>query len=140
LAGRLEDAGLSTNDPDIAALREQLRDVEEPERARLASERTAELSSRTPHLVTWQDWMWPACCGDYVRFEGEVGRKELRGFARGGDGWQWLIDHLRDPLPKDLVESDLPPRASTEKEQWSLILYHFCCLHCARDLVLWDCD
>src|SRR5262245_5590708 len=67
LEGKLESAQLFTNDPDVASLREQLGHVEEPEQSRMVAERTGELQFRTPPLVRWQDWAWPACCGDYVR-------------------------------------------------------------------------
>ena len=59
LEGRLEAADLRTNDPDLAAVREQLRDMPEPERSRLIGERTRELTFRTLSLVSWQDWAWP---------------------------------------------------------------------------------
>ena len=140
LAGKLEAAGLSTNDPDLAALRDQLREVEEPERSRLIEERTGELKFRTPSLVTWQQLAWPACCGDFLRFEGEIGREEMDALAEGGSGWQWFLDHVRDELPKEFEASDLAPRASNATEQWSLVAYHFRCLHCRRSAVLWDCD
>lgn len=131
---------MSTNNPDVAALREQLRDVAEPERSRLIEERTSEIEYRTPSLVSWQDWAWPACCGNDLRFEGEVGREELDRLAEGDGGWQWFLGHLREPLPEGFDVSNLAPRASSSTEQWSLVAYHFRCLHCGESIVLWDCD
>ena len=73
VGGRLRNYGLSTNAGDPAALRAQLRHLPEAVRERLVRERTDELQERTPRLVTAQALVWPVCCGDYARFEGEDG-------------------------------------------------------------------
>ncbi|HET8538462.1 MAG TPA: CbrC family protein [Anaeromyxobacter sp.] len=140
LAGKLGDADLSTNEGDVGTLREQLAHLAVPERDRLVRERTDELSHRTPGLVTWQELFWPACCGDYARFEGEVGREELDGLAGGGDGWRWFVEHVREPLPDGFGPEDLPPHASRPGKQWSLVVYHFRCTSCGKSLLHWDCD
>ena len=137
--GRLVALRASTNEGDAAALMEQLAALPEAERAQLMRARNEELAHRTPHLVTWQDFSWPACCGDYARFEGEVGRAELDRLAPDGDGWRWLQEHAIDaPLPFEADE--LPPYASRPGKEWTMAVYHFRCLSCGRALFHWDCD
>lgn len=138
--GKLRDADLSTNEGDVGALRRQLDQLPAPERDRLVRERTDELERRTPHLVTWQDLSWPACCGDYARFEGEVGRAELTALAGGEDPWPWLLAHVRDAEEVGFSAEDLAPQASRPGKQWSLVVYHFACTVCGKSILHWDCD
>lgn len=140
IEGRLAARGVSTNEGDARALDKQLGGLPEAERIRLVRARHEELTHRTPRLVTWQDFFWPACCGDYARFEGEVGRAELDQLAPDGDGWRWLKEQvIEPPLPNGFEADELPPFASRPGEQWTLAAYHFRCLLCGRDLFYWDC-
>jgi uncharacterized protein CbrC (UPF0167 family) len=140
VTGRLAHYGLSTNTGAPAALRLQLVHLPEVVRERLVRGRTEELEHRTPRLVTWQDLIWPACCGDYVRFEGEVGREELARLAGGGDAWRWFLDHVLESRQVSFTAEALPPHASRPAEQWSLAVYHFRCTSCGKDLLHWDCS
>jgi uncharacterized protein CbrC (UPF0167 family) len=140
LRGALAEAELSTNEGDVGALRGQLAGVPDAERERIVRDRTDELEHRTPSLVTWQELRWPACCGDWARFEGEVGRSELEQLAGGADAWRWFLDHVRDPGDVGFGSEDLAPRASGRGEQWSLVVYHFRCTSCGRSILHWDCS
>jgi uncharacterized protein CbrC (UPF0167 family) len=75
VTGKLAHYGLRANEGAPAALRRQLVHLPEVVRERLVRGRTEELEHRTPRLVTRQRLTWPSCCGDYLRFEGEVGRE-----------------------------------------------------------------
>jgi uncharacterized protein CbrC (UPF0167 family) len=122
---KLEPAGLSTNNGDLASLRNQLEGVDDPERGRLIRERTGELEFRIPQLVRWQDWPWPACCGSARR------RREwmaLVSRARQGRATEGLRCLGPGPASVDFGPAVVPGR------------HHFRCLHCRTSVVLWDCD
>jgi uncharacterized protein len=139
-SGKLEAAGLSTNEGDVAALRNQLAAMQPGERDRIVRERTGELEFRTPPLITWQDILWPAHCGDYCRFEGEVGLRELSSLSAEGDGWEYFLEHVDEPVPEDLGPDDLPEQLSEDGRASSLAVYHFRCLGCAQSVIRWDLD
>src|SRR5689334_1845962 len=69
VSGRLADYGLQINVANSAKLTEQLRrlrpDLNDTAILAVAQERTAQVERRTPSPSTWQDFDWPAHCGDY---------------------------------------------------------------------------
>ncbi len=147
IAGRLAERGLTTNSGDQKALSEQLRALHPgagPERIEeLIRARTAELEERTPHIVSWQDWDWPAHCGDYARFEGEVGQPDLVRLAPDGDGQRFFLDHLydfRESTDPDTWGSIRPDPPTDLSVSYSTAVYLFRCLHCGEYLTIWDCD
>src|SRR5262245_40041668 len=97
LSGRLAEHDLSINIGDIAKLTEQLRrlrpQLDETAILALAQERTAEVEQRTPSPSTWQDFDWPAHCGDYCRFVQEVRLADLTRLAPDGDGRAFFVTH-----------------------------------------------
>jgi uncharacterized protein CbrC (UPF0167 family) len=107
---------------------------------RIVRQLTGELEFRTPRLTTWQDILWPAHCGDYCRFEGEVGLRELSSLSAQGDGWQYFLDHVDEPVPDDLGPHDLPQQLSKDGRASSLAVYHFRCLGCAQSVIKWDLE
>lgn len=139
-SGVVGDAGFATNQGDVAALRTQLAPLPDDARERLVQARTQELETRTPHLTTWQDLVWPAHCGDYCRFVSEVGKRELAALAPDGDGEAFFAAHLHPSL--DGTEDDygaiVPPHAPGRGEQFDVGVYLFQCLGCARHVLLWD--
>lgn len=147
IAGRLAERGMTTNTGDAVALREQLAvlspESESERLEELVRERTAELEERTPHIVSWQDWAWPAHCGDYARFEGEVGQPDLIQLAPDGDGRRFFLDHLydfregTDPGTWETIRPDSPTDMAIS---YSTAVYLFRCLHCGEHLRVWDCD
>jgi len=106
-------------------------------------ERTAEVEQRTPSPVTWQHLSWPAHCGDYACFIGEVGQPDLNALAPNGDGKAFLAEHLHEAMLMletdiwDWIRPDSPKDASTS---YSVGVYLFQCLHCGHYLILWDVD
>jgi uncharacterized protein CbrC (UPF0167 family) len=103
-------------------------------------DRRDELEHRTPGLVTWQDIDWPAHCGDYCRFEREVGQEELEAIS-DGSGYEFLQRHLH-PDQRHTIEWDwVPQRGPSSREELnSPSVYFFRCLVCETPLLLWDVD
>jgi uncharacterized protein len=139
-SGGLEAEGLATNEGDVGALREQLAATEPDGGERLVRERTVELAHRTPPLVTWQHLLWPAHCGDYCRYESEVGRAELSALAPDGDGWRFFLDHVAESIPDGFSMEDLPLRAPEPGTSSAVGVYHFRCVACGRSVIRWDCE
>ena len=147
--GKLAEQGLATNDGDVGALRRQLHDLnpalDEERCERLVRERTTELERRTPHLVTWQDFEWPAHCGDYLCFIEEVGQPDLNALAQDGDGCSFLATHLheqyREQLPTvELWSSIRPDSPRDNANAYTVGVWLFQCLHCGMYVILWDCE
>jgi len=140
--GRLGELEGSANSADRAELLTQLRERAPASAETLAEVRTRELEERTPHVTSWQDFLWPAHCGDYCAFEGEVGQRELAGLSPTGDGEAFFREHLhpsyREGTP-DYAEL-VPPHAPGPGEEWSVGVWLLRCLTCARAVLLWDCD
>lgn len=147
-SGRVQDAGIITNDGDSTTLCGQLaqmrRDLSEEAIKALADERTAELEGRTPHVPTWQYLLWPAHCGDYCRYLKEVGQPEIVSLAPDGDGPAFLVAHTPDiddiehacEVWKD-IRPDAPQNLGVT---YSVGAYLFQCLTCGEYVLLWDCD
>lgn len=146
--GRLVDIGVSTNQGDNAALRAQLREVQprlrDEEHEQLVRGRTVELEYQTPHLVTWQDFFWPAHCGDYCHFIKEVGQPELALLAPDGDGPSFLVAHAPDIADMahamEVWEGVRPDVPLDGRVAYSIGIYLFQCLNCGECVLLWDCD
>ncbi len=123
--GRLAERGLRTNEGEPGP----------------PADRRDELEQRTPLLVTWQDFLWPAHCDDYCQFEREVGQRELDDLA-DGDGATFFRDHLHADLAEhDFGWEDVPPRGPrTRDESNSPSVYLFTCTRCERPVLWWDID
>jgi uncharacterized protein CbrC (UPF0167 family) len=148
LAGRLAEAGMSTNEGDLAALRAQIEQRHpelsaEDARAR-EQERTVELEQRTPHWVSWQDHFWPAHCGDYCRYIKEIGRPELQQLAPEGDVISFLQEHATDVederMARDVWESIRPDVPQDGSVAYSVGVYLFRCLICDEPILMWDSE
>lgn len=146
--GKLSDYDASTNDGDIGALQEQLEalypEMGDEERQALARDRTDELEQRTPNMLTWQDWFWPAHCGDYCRFIKEVGVPDLVALAPDADGIAFFaahcpdvhdIGHAREVFSG--IRSDAPENGTVA---YSVGVYLFQCLACGEYVICWECD
>lgn len=85
--GKLKDAepGVTTNEGDLEELVAQLNRLY-PLRPRDANEVEAEwlrevLEQQTPPIVTHQDMMWPAHCGDFVRYVKKARKGDFEALA-----------------------------------------------------------
>jgi uncharacterized protein len=145
---RLEAWDLTSNEGDIRALREQLRalnpNLADEECERIARERTVELEYRTPGIVTWQDWFWPAHCGDYCSYVKEIGRPEIAQLTPDGDGLSFFTTHCPDVSDsqhaRDVWESIRPDVPINARNAYSVGAYLFRCLVCGEAVIRWDCD
>lgn len=146
-AGKLRDLGASANEGDVGSLREQLRilfpDYNETQIRALERQRTEELEHRTPYLLTWQDFSWPAHCGDYCCFIKEVGLQDLDTLASDGDGRRFFEDHLHGDHRRGTELDNWWPGIRPDSPEDNSVAYNvgvylFQCTHCARYVILWD--
>lgn len=146
--GKLQRHNISTNQGDAGTLAAQLREslpaLDDAEREQIVRERTAELEHRTPLVVTWQDFFWPAHCGDYCRFIKEVGQPELASLSSDGNGPMFLAAHVRDIEDLDhaleIWDDIRPDNPADGSLEYSLGVYLFQCLTCGEYVLLWDRD
>lgn len=148
-AGRLAEIDAMTNEGDVRSLRGQLSEaqpkLDEEQVESLVRERTGELEHRTPHLVTWQDWLWPAHCGDYCRFLKEAGKPDLNQLAPDADGRAFFADNLYGRLGETtdvsaVWEGIRPDSPKDNRTAYHVAVYLFQCLHCGAHVITWDSD
>jgi uncharacterized protein CbrC (UPF0167 family) len=145
--GRLAERGLSINEADLAALKKQLRErqppLDEDTLQAVVRERATEVEQRTPHLVTWQYFVWPAHCGDYCRFVREIGVPDLNHLAPNGDGLAFFAAHTRDikhvEHAQEVWPNIGPDSPKDSANAYDLAVYLFECLVCGQPVMLWDC-
>lgn len=147
-SGRLAELDSSTNSGDHVTLERQLRQLQshldEEAFQALVAERTAELEQRTPLLITWQDFYWPAHCGDYCRHVKEVGTPDLERLAPDGDGLSFFASHARDIDDIEHAREIWPGIRADSPESGKIAydvgVYLFECLTCGERVLLWDCS
>ena len=70
----------------------------------------------------WQDHDWPIHCGAAAQYLGEVGERELRVLAAGGDVEAFLREHDVDggdpPITLDMVPPHAPPIVPANEASW----------------------
>lgn len=146
-SGALADEDMTTNIGDMESLREQLQALH-PEAgphdvAAMVEERYAELAEETPRPVTWQDFLWPAHCGDFCRYVKEVGQEDLKQLAPDGDGCRFFLEHLAPDLRErtgpevyDRLRRDSPRESRHGLHETAAYLFR--CLECGTPILLWD--
>lgn len=148
IAAGLPDDVAMGRDGDGGALRKQLRalhpDWTDAQLAADAAEKIRELAHRTPTILSWQEWFWPACCGDFCSFLQHAGQADLDGLAAGfgvEDGRALLAAGLIDETlqPASEVWRILPTASQSPESNDSPQAYVFQCRHCRRARIEWDC-
>jgi len=147
--GKLADKNAFTCEGDIGTLREQLiqlnPNLNENGINALAENKTFELEKTTPHLVTWQDWSWPASDGDYCKFIGYGSKpfyKKLANSISAEDFFEnsfYDSDSYSDDLWSDAV-SDKEIKNYTDSSKYSTLFYVFKSLNSGKIITIWDCD
>lgn len=146
--GKLTDLDVYTCEGDIEELENQLRHINPslPEETiqSLAKEKTMELEKTTPHLITWQDWPWPAAEGDYCRFIGYGSKnfyqKESIGSAQRffEDTLYHYVKDIKDPeeLWELMNEEDIP--TYDDSANYPTLFYVFRSLESGKVITVWD--
>lgn len=143
VSGKLAEIDTYTNQGNIGALRKQLREMnlEYPkiDLEKIVRDRDAELLHRTPHVTTWQDFFWPAHCGDYCCFIKEAGKPDLILIVPDGN-YHSLFNDLDDKGFRFFWEVIRPDSPKDNSIAYSIGVYLFQCLHCKQFVVLNDSD
>lgn len=149
VAGALEGKGCFINEGDasrlVAAIRKHDPKLDPASAAALAVARTTELSCRTPKPPEWQARRWPIHCGDYCRFEREVGWRDIEEVApEDEDTAEFLVSHLapgEHRLAPQEYEKRLPDALSDDpRKASSFCVYEYRCVACNEVLYNWDCN
>lgn len=97
--GKLEGTGIFANDADVEALFDQMLALnpDKPKAELLieAKSKINEIELRTPPILSWDDWKFPALDGDFCEFISFTSKPELNELAEDGDGKRFLMEHLR---------------------------------------------
>jgi uncharacterized protein len=145
-AGLLETEEATSVGGNVDALHGQLagQSLTPAQRKSMLAERTRELETRTPPLITWQDLLWPPHCGDYCRFVKEAGRKDIEKLAGDDEPQSWLEEHLEESTQEstdiDELWESITPKSLDKPSKWSLCVYLFECLACGEHVILWDLE
>lgn len=145
--GELAHLGFTTNQADRHTLYWQLKvahpNLEEAEIEPIVQEKASTVEERTPSVITWQDFEWPAHCQDYACFLKEAGKADFNALAPDGDGRMFAREHLYHDTKSDLEDiwDTIRPDSPTNlAESYNTAVYLFQCLHCGEYIILWDCN
>ena len=146
--GKLNDLDVYTCEGDIEELENQIRLqhplMPEKELQALVKQRTTELEKTTPHLITWQDWPWPAAEGDYCRFIG-YGSKNFYQKHSPTSPQQFFEEtlyhyqkdiHDAEELWEELNEEDIPTYDDSAK--YSTLFYVFESQVSGKIVTVWE--
>ena len=146
--GRLEDEGIFANDADVEGLFYQMLalnpDVPKSELLASAKAKINEVEFRTPPILSWLDWKFPALDGDFCEFISFTSKQELNELAENGDGKQFLIDHLRvdddNLINPEIVWYQLSDNKieSIEQTNYDCLCYLFQSRVSKKYLIIWD--
>ena len=147
--GRLPEIGACANDADVEQLFDQLEalfpEKTTEELLKEAKIKTDELELRTPPLVSWQEWKFPAIDGDYAQFVCFGSKRDYNKFASDGDGKKLLADSIIEELLEftdvDAIWKTLPDKQIKTVEQsndYPLLVYIFKSLHTEKYVTVWD--
>lgn len=150
--GRLEEIDTTSVDPDVNELIMQLMkkhsNLSEGELKNISEELTRKLLYTTPSLTTWQDFLWPAHCGDYCQFIKIAGKEDFNKLSLDGNGKALFEKSLYGDL-KELTDVDAVWEAicdnsiestSDPNSNWDTSAYIFKCVVCGDIVTTWDCN
>ena len=147
--GKLIGREIFTCDGDIDELKRQLSVLHPEWSAEMidadAERKTTALEKTTPHLITWQDWSWPAADGDYCRFIGYGSKEKFAALAPGTNGEELFKNSLYYTVEEDVDDElweDLLPEEDiadyNESADIPVLFYVFRSLHSDRIVTVWD--
>jgi uncharacterized protein CbrC (UPF0167 family) len=147
--GKLVDVDTTTCYGDIKKLVGQLKqanpsltDVEIQE---IANQKTIELQTTTPHLITWQDWNWPCADGDYCKFIGYGSKPFYTKLAKDipveeffktsfYEAESYNDDLWSEALPEKLIKD------YKDSSEYGTLFYVFKSLNSDGIITIWDCN
>jgi len=148
--GRLGEVGAYARKADYHGLRAQLKDcnplLSEEDVDTKARAITRNFERRTPLFPAWQDWPWPAHCGDYCRFQAIAGQGELNALSPKRKGKEILQRCLHPSFAAvtdiDILWEELKPGSivtlNHSLDLWDTMAYVFQCLTCEQIIITWD--
>jgi len=144
----LEEVGIFANDADVEGLFDQMltQNPNVPKEQLLAEAKAKinEVEFRTPPILSWQDWKFPALDGDFCEFVSFTSKEELNELAENGDGKQFLMEHLRvddnNLINPEIVWYQLSDKKidSIEQTNHDCLCYLFQSKVSGKYLVIWD--
>ncbi len=148
-AGRLAEVNAFTTDADVEMLVEQLETLHpEWNKEKLlkdAKAKTDELEQRTPPILSWQEWKYPAMDGDYCQFIGFASKSDFEKLANGEDPKTFFASTLYDTFKEDTnidgVWNSIPNKRIknvAQSNDYFLLVYLFKSLHSDTYVSLWD--
>ncbi|MGC4039132.1 MAG: CbrC family protein [Chitinophagaceae bacterium] len=152
IAGELKEMDIFTCQGDRGELEQQLREINpamsDEEIEKRINEKTEELEKTTPALITWQDWDWPACDGDYCVFIAYGSQPLFNQLAKDKNGKRLFKDSIYYTMDADddideLWDESLPEKNvknSKDAETLSPLFYVFKSLNSDTIVTLWDID
>lgn len=146
-SGQLIHKNAFTCDGDIEELKQQIKrlnpDLTNDEIQNIADQKTIELVTTTPHLVTWQDWQWPCADGDYCRFIGYGSKPFYKELAKQIPVEEFFkdsfydIESYIDYLWKDVVP-DKEIKNYNDSNMYGALFYVFKSLNSDKIITIWD--
>ena len=141
-SARLETLGLHVNTADSEMLRQQLRqqhpEMTEEERETIVEARTKEAECCTPRPAIFNEFLWPAHCGDYCVFFHKVNAEDVNRLAADGDGKTFLQTHL-EPAFQD-VDADFISNIWNDRLEGFINVYLWQCSQCREYRLTFDSD
>jgi uncharacterized protein CbrC (UPF0167 family) len=143
---------ITTCEADISELKRQIKNknqnLSDQEIHELALLKTEELETKTPMLVSWQDWFWPCSEGDYCKFIGYGSKDLYQSLSNSESAQQFFSDSIYFSQKEEsdcnyLWEAVLPQKAIKnyqDSENYGTLFYVFKSLHTDKIVTIWDCN
>jgi uncharacterized protein CbrC (UPF0167 family) len=148
--GRLKEINACTMDADVEMLVQQLERLH-PEwkidhLLQDAKAKTDELELRTPPVLSWQEWKYPAADGDYCKFMCFASKADYIKLAgEDGDPKAFFASTLYDTFAEDTnidgvwdAMPDTRIKTVAKSNEYFLLVYLFKSLHSDTYVSLWD--